>query len=186
MLELALVENIQRADLNAIEKAKAVRRMVDELQLTQEEAGRRLGLERSTIANMLRLLDLSADLQEMVSRGTLTAGHARALLAVEHGSVRTRLARKIAAGGMSVREAERLVAREGGATRTPRLRQPTPNVVELEERLSAVLGARVEIKAARKKGGKIVVHYTDNADFERVYEKITGQSTVDYPKRVPA
>lgn len=186
MLELALVENIQRADLNAIEKAKAVRRMIDELGLTQEEAGRRLGLERSTVTNMLRLLELSGDLQEMVSRGTLSAGHARALLGVEHQSVRTRLARKIAADGLSVREAERLVVREGDAARTPRVRQATPNVVDLEEALAAALGARVEIKAARRKGGKIVVHYADNADFERVYEKMTGRSTVDYPRRVPA
>ncbi|MHC4481850.1 MAG: ParB/RepB/Spo0J family partition protein, partial [Planctomycetota bacterium] len=105
MLELALVENIQRADLNPIEKALAVQRMIDELDLTQEAAGRRLGLERPTVANMLRLLELSEGLQEMVSRGTLSAGHGRALLAVPHEGARARLARTIAARGLSVRQA---------------------------------------------------------------------------------
>ena len=99
MLELALIENIQRADLNAMEKAKAIAQMIAELDLTQEEAGRRLGLERPTIANLLRLLELSEELQQMVSRGTLTAGHARAVLAVEGEAARMRLARLIAAKG---------------------------------------------------------------------------------------
>lgn len=186
MLELALVENIQRADLNAIEKAVAVRQMIAELDLTQEEAGRRLGLERSTIANMLRLLDLSEDLQQMVSRGTLSAGHARALLTVEHEGVRGRLAKRIVAKGLSVREAERLATREGNTTRATRLHAPSPNVVDLEEGLSKALGTRVEIKPARKKGGRIVIAYNDNEDFERLYEALTGQSTVDYLEKIPA
>lgn len=186
MLELALVENIQRADLNAIEKAKGVRRMITELGLTQEEAGRRLGLERPTIANLLRLLELSDELQQMVSRGTLSAGHARALLAVKHEGVRSRLARKIVAKGLSVREAERLAAREAAAGRTTRLTQPSPNVVQLEEALSQALGARVEVKPARRKGGKIVIHFNDHDDFERLYEAITRRRTTDYAEKVPA
>jgi ParB family chromosome partitioning protein len=186
MLELALVENIQRADLNAIEKAAAVRQMIGELNLTQEEAGRRLGLDRSTIANMLRLLELSEDLQQMVSRGTLSAGHARALLTVEHEGVRVRLARRIVAKGLSVRDAERLASREGNSAHTPRLRVPSPNVVDLEEGLSKALGTRVEIKPARKKGGRIVIAYTDNADFERLYEVLTGRSTIDHLEKIPA
>lgn len=186
MLELALVENIQRADLNAIEKAAAIRQMIAELDLTQEEAGQRLGLDRSTIANMIRLLDLSEDLQQMVSRGTLSAGHARALLTVEHEGVRVRLARRIVAKGLSVREAERLAAREGNSAHTPRLRAPSPNVVDLEETLSKALGTRVEIKPARKKGGRIVISYADNDDFERLYEALTGRSTVDNVEKIPA
>ncbi|MHC4593188.1 MAG: ParB/RepB/Spo0J family partition protein [Planctomycetota bacterium] len=186
MLELALVENIQRSDLNPIEKAMAVRRMISELELTQEEAGRRLGLERSTVANMLRLLELSDELQQMVSRGTLSAGHARALLAIDREGVRARLARKIAAKGLSVRAAERLAAAEAGARGARRLREPSPNIVQLEEALSRALGARVEIKHRRKQGGKIVVSFSSHDDFERLYELLTGSSATEYPDKIPA
>ena len=155
MLELALVENIQRADLNAMEKAKAIARMIAELDLTQEEAGRRLGLERSTIANLLRLLELSDELQQMVSRGTLTAGHARAVLAVEDQGARLRLARLIATRALSVREAERLAARQAAGGRKARIHEPSPNVAALEGSLSEAFGTRVEIKQ-RSRGGRIV------------------------------
>ncbi len=185
ILELALVENIQRTDLNPIEKAMAVRRLISELDLIQEEAGRRLGLERSTIANLLRLLELSDELQQMVSQGRLSAGHARALLAVEDEEVRASLARKIAAEGLSVREAERLAARSGASRPASPLRPPSPNVVRLEEALSTALGARVEVKQKRK-GGKIVIHFLDHDDFERLYEALTGQAASDYPERIPA
>ncbi len=183
MLEIALVENIQRADLNAIDKAKGIRRMMADLSLTQEQAGQRLSMDRSTVANLLRLLDLSGDLQDMVSRGTLTAGHARALLAVDHEGVRARMARAVVAKGMSVRQTERLAAERSG--RADRIRRPSPNVVELEDGLSKALGTRVQVKPARK-GGKIVIHFNDNADFERLYEAITGRSTMAYDERVPA
>ncbi len=181
MLELALVENIQRSDLNAIEKARAVQRMIGELDLTQQEAGRRLGLERSTVSNLLRLLELCDELREMVSRGTLSAGHARALLAVDQPAARLRLARLIAAKGLSVRDAERLAARRGGRDEV-RVRRPSPDVVLLEESLSRALGARVEIKLRRKKGGKIVIHFADHDEFERLYESLTGRQSADYPE----
>jgi len=185
MLGLALVENIQRADLNPIEKARAVRRMISELDLTQEEAGRRLGLERSTIANLLRLLELSEELQGMVLQGKISAGHARALLAVGDEEVRASLARKIASEGLSVREAERLAARSGGSGSAAPVRTPSPNVVRIEEALSTALGARVEVKQKRK-GGKIVIHFLNHDDFERLYESLTGQDASDYPHRIPA
>ena len=185
LLELALVENIQRADLNAIEKAKAVSRMIEELDLTQEEAGRRLGLERSTVTNLLRLLELAEELQQMVSRGTLSAGHARALLGVEDYAARLRLARAIVEKGLSVREAEHLAAREGAGRRAARIHEPSPDVAALEESLSEAFGTRVEIKQ-RRRGGRIVIHFRNNADFERLYESLTGRATDDYPERVPA
>jgi ParB family chromosome partitioning protein len=186
MLELALVENIQRTDLNPIEKAQAIQQMISELGLTQEEAGRRLGLDRSTIANFLRLLELSEELQEMVSRGTLSAGHARALLAVNDPAVRVRLARQIAARGLSVREAERLAARPVGALAGPRLHAPSPDVVQMEEALSRALGTRVQIGQMRK-GGKIVVYFRNHEDFERLFELVTGHGTADEDlQRVPA
>jgi len=186
MLELALVENIHRADLNPMEKASAIRQMIAELGLTQEDAGQRLGLDRSTISNLLRLLELPEEVQQMVSRGTLSGGHARALLAVENGAARVRLANRIAARGLSVREAERLAAREGGAHRPVRLRQPSPNVVQLEEALSQALGVRVEVRPGRKKGGRIVIHFSDHDVFERIYETLTGQAAAEYPEKIPA
>jgi ParB family chromosome partitioning protein len=178
MLEIALVENIQRADLNPIEKAAAIRRMIADLELTQEDAGGRLGMDRSTVANLLRLLELSDELKDMVSRGTLSAGHARALLSVPHEGARARLARKIIALGLSVRAAERMAAAEtSGGPR--RIRPPSPNVVELEENLSKALGTRVEIKPGRKKGGKLTIRYASHEDFERIYEALTGHATTD-------
>jgi len=186
MLEIALIENVQRADLNAIEKAKAIRQMIGELDLTQEQAGRRLGLDRSTIANSLRLLDLSDELQDMVSRGTLTAGHARALLTVESPAVRMRLARRIVAKGLSVRDAERLAGRPEGVVRSARLHEPAPDVVRLEEEMSRALGTHVEIKQKRK-GGTIMIRFSSHEDFERLYELITGQGTADdLIERIPA
>lgn len=185
MLELALIENIQRHDLNPIEKALGMRRMISELDLTQEEAGRRLGLNRSTVANTLRLLDLSEEIQAMVSRGTLTAGHARALLSVEDQARRTRLATLMVEKGMSVREAERLAAGDSDGHKATKITRPSPNVVQLEERLSEALGTKVEVKP-RKKGGKIVVHFRDHDDFERLFEELSGESSLDYPRKVPA
>ncbi|NIO12628.1 MAG: ParB/RepB/Spo0J family partition protein [Xanthomonadales bacterium] len=185
MLELALVENIQRADLNPIEKARAIRQMIAELDLTQEEAGRRLGLDRSTVANALRLLDLSDEVQAMVAGGKLSAGHGRALLAVEEPSRRAELAAVVASKGLSVRETERLASRGGRLHRAEVIRRPSPNVVQLEESLSEALEARVEVKSKRQ-GGKIVVHFRDHEDFERLYESLTGRSTLDYPQKVPA
>jgi len=186
MLELALAENIQRVDLNPIEKATAIRQMITELGLTQEAAAQRLGLDRSTISNLLRLLELSDEIQQMVSRGTLSAGHARALLMVEHEGARARLAKKIAAKGLSVREAERLAAKEAGTQRTLRLRQPSPDVVELEDALSQALGARVEIRAGRKQGGRIIIHFRDYGDFERLYESLAGHNAAGYAEKIPA
>jgi ParB family chromosome partitioning protein len=185
LLELALVENIQRADLNAIEKATAVNRMIEELDLTQEEAGRRLGLERSTVTNLLRLLELSDELQQMVSRGTLSAGHARAVLTLEDQAARLSLARSAVAKGLSVRETERLAARLAGGQRRARIHEPSPNVAALEESLSEAFGTRVEIKQ-RSRGGRIVIHFRNHADFERIFEALTGRATLDYPESIPA
>jgi ParB family chromosome partitioning protein len=185
LLEIALVENIQRADLNAIEKAKAIDRMIEELDLTQEEAGRRLGLERSTVTNLLRLLEHPVELQEMVSRGTLSGGHARALLAVEDHAARLRLARLIAAKGLSVREAELLAAREAGGRRVARVHEPSPDVAAFEESLSESFGSRVEVKQ-RRRGGRIVIHFRNHDDFERVYELLTGRATAEYPESASA
>src|SRR5262245_19787224 len=108
MLELALIENIQRADLNAIEEARAYQSYIQRLDLTQEQAAQRLGRSRPTVANMLRLLDLPPDVQELVSRGTISMGHARALLSLADAESQRALARRIESEHLSVREVERL------------------------------------------------------------------------------
>jgi len=178
MLELALVENVQRADLNPIERAEAVRRMMAELGLTQEEVGRRIGFGRPTVANMLRLLELSAEIQAMVARGTLSAGHARALLRVPGDGAQLRLARGIVARGLSVRQAERMAARQAGGARPVRIHEPAPHVLRLEEALSESLGTRVEIRQQRN-GGTVVVHFGDHEDFERLFGLLAGRDAAD-------
>lgn len=172
MLEIALIENLQREDLNAIEKARAYRRYLDEVGITHEEAARRLGKERSTITNQIRLLELSDDLQAMVSRGTLSMGHARALLSVPDEARRRDLARRIDAEGLSVRETERL-AREGRAVqaRKPRKEQPerTPHMEDLERRLRERFATKARIDGGKKKG-KIVLEYFSMDELSRLLD----------------
>ncbi len=176
MLELALMENVQRQDLDALEKARALKRMCDELNLTQEQAAERIGLRRPTVANLLRLLDLPEEVQHMVSRGTLSAGHARAVLSVSGDATRLALAKRIVAQGLSVREAERLAGENKGVERrrsrgsgggTP------PHVQRLQAVLSEAIGAGVRIRSRGGKG-RIVIQFTDNEEFERLFSFLTG------------
>jgi ParB family chromosome partitioning protein len=178
LLEIALIENIQRADLNPIERSAAVRQLMRELDLTQAQIGDRLGYGRSSIANMLRLLELPGDVQELVSDGELSEGHARALLAVPSDAAKTRLARRIIKEGLSVRAAEKLAKKEAEDPHVKRVREPAPHIVEFEENLSMSLGTKVRIQP-KKKGGRMVIHFRNNNDFERIYERITGATTVD-------
>jgi ParB family transcriptional regulator, chromosome partitioning protein len=169
LLELALVENIQREDLNPIEEAQAFQRLQDELRLTQEEIARRVGRDRATIANALRLLRLPRELRETVSAGRLAAGHARALLALERTDDQLSLGREAARKGLSVREVERRVA----LLRDPRgavpSRRKDPNTRAAEERLRSALGARVEI-TRRGRGGQIRVRFEGEAELNRLFD----------------
>ena len=174
MLELALIENIQREDLNPIEKARAIRQMIDELGLTQEQAGAKLALERPTIANLLRLLDLPDDIRDMVSRGTLSAGHARAILGLGDPADQLTLAAKVSREGLSVRQAERLVV-DGQLVRAHH-RGSTPTsaqVRHLENTLRERLGTKVEIRGATGRG-RIIIHFKGNDEFERLLALIAG------------
>jgi ParB family chromosome partitioning protein len=169
LLELALVENIQREELSPIEEAQAFQRLQGELGLTQEEIARRVGRDRATIANTLRLLRLPRELRELLARGALDAGHARALLSLEHADDQLALGREAARKGLSVREVERRVALArapragGGAAR------PEPNTAAAEERLRRALGTRVRI-ARRGRGGAIRVEFKSEAELQRLYE----------------
>ena len=168
LLELALVENVQREELTALEEAHAFQRLQSDLGLTQEEIARRVGRERATIANTLRLLRLPKELRELVARGALDAGHARAILALDSAEDQTALGREAARKGLSVREVERRVA----LMRAPRSREAArkePNTAAAEERLRRALGTRVVI-ARRGKAGAIRVMFKNEAELQRLFE----------------
>jgi ParB family chromosome partitioning protein len=169
LLELALVENIQREELNPIEEAQAYHRLQDEFRLTQDEIARRVGRDRATVANTVRLLRLPRELRDMVAGGRLDAGHARALLALDRAEDQLALGREAARRGLSVREVERRVA-QMRAPRAAGVRgRKDANTRAAEERLHAALGARVEI-ARRGRGGAIRVLFTGEAELNRLFE----------------
>ena len=190
MLEWAMVENLQRRDLDPIERARGYRTMLDELKLTQEQVAERVGLRRSTVTNHLRLLDLGPTPQALLREGTLSMGHARALLGLEDRRGQDRLARDVVAGGLSVREVERRVRelqqpRSGRAsgtsssktTLTPQAapkRSVAPWAKDLERRLLEKYGTRVEIQDRGGYRGTIAVHYADREDLDRLIEALLG------------
>jgi ParB family chromosome partitioning protein len=168
LLELALVENIQRAELTPLEEAHAYERLHQELGLTQEEIAQRVGKERPTIANTLRLLRLPKEVRELLAEGRLDAGHGRALLGLERADEQNALAREAARKGLSVREVERRVAR----ARAPRGRaapRRDPNTRAAEERLRATLGARVEI-TRRGRAGFLKIPFASEAELQRLFD----------------
>ena len=170
LLELALVENIQREELQPLEEAQAFQRLQEELGLTQEEIPRRVGRERPTIANTLRLLRLPREARELLAEGKLDAGHARALLSLERVEDQLQLARAVARRGMSVREVERRAA----ALRSPAARadkRRDPNTRAAEERLRAALGTRVKI-SRRGKAGALRIEFQNEAELQRLFEVI--------------
>ncbi len=173
MLEVSLVENIQREDLNPIEEARGLRFLMDEFNLTQEVLARRLGRERSTVANTLRLLKLPQEVQEDVSRGRVSAGHARALLALPSQREQKKLCARIIGQGLSVRETERLVERMKSVL--PRKGLPAtsrdPQIAALEADLRRRFGTKVEVKA-RNGAGRIIIEYYSQEDLGRIIETL--------------
>ncbi len=171
MLELALVENIHRADLNPIERAQAYQKYIQSFSLTQTEAAQRLGEDRSVISNYLRLLDLPADVQEMLKAGQLSMGHARAILALQDEDVRRKLANRAMAGRLSVREVERIVRRllQRDQQTTSQKKEKAAYILDLEKRLETILGTKVRIEPGRKGSrGRIVIDYYSLDDFDRL------------------
>ena len=175
LLELALIENIHRTNLNPIERAKAYQNYLNSFSLTQAEAAHRLGEDRSVIANYLRLLDLPEEIKQMLVQGQLNMGHARAILALPTDELRRRLANRAMAGRLSVREVERLVRKyltETGQARTT-IRSKPAHILDLESKLGSQLGTKVAIET-RKNGqrGKIVIEFYSLDEFDRIAEKI--------------
>jgi ParB family chromosome partitioning protein len=169
LLEIALVENIQRQELSPLEEALAYQRLQDELRLTQEELALKVGKERSTVANTLRLLRLPREVREFLGSGRLDAGHGRALLALDREDEQIALARESAQKGLSVREVERRVALARAARGRADTQRADANTQAAEERLRAALGTRVQIARAGK-GGQIRVAFTSEAELNRLYE----------------
>jgi ParB family chromosome partitioning protein len=173
LLEVALVENIQREDLNPIEEAQAYRRLTDDLQLSQETVAAAVGKDRATVANYMRLLRLPVEVRNELASGALTMGHARALLALADEAAQRRVARDIVARGRSVREAEGLVRREGAPPRPPR-KPNDANTRAAEERLKLALGTRVRI-IRKGSGGRIEIDFASEEELQRIYESLTEQ-----------
>lgn len=165
-LELALIENIQRQDLNPIEKAESYYRLMDEFGLTQEKAANRLGIQRSTMANTLRLLQLPGEIQRALADGKLTQGHARALVALDSRKDQMRLFKKILFTGMNVRDAESQVREISKTTKKSYI---DPNVQALQDEIQQALGTRVELKR-QKKGGKIIIHYYSSEELDNLLD----------------
>jgi ParB family transcriptional regulator, chromosome partitioning protein len=175
MLQMALIENLQRRDLNPLEKARAFRELMQANSWSQEEAAKAVGLGRPTVANFLRLLELPADVQEAVAKGALTMGHARALLAVSDPATRLALMKKIVTEDLSVRAVEMLASAQPEAKTRHRgskfAAKKDAHVLDLERKLSQHLGTKVEIDA-RGPAGTISIRYYSNAQFGEVFRRM--------------
>jgi len=178
LLEISLIENIQREDLNPIEVAQAFERMRLELNLSHEEIGRRTGKERTTVSNMLRLLRLPQQIQVLLAERRLSMGHARALLGLPTEQAQLDLAEKAAAQALSVRQVERLVQKmtEPHEDKTAEEQPQDPNVRAAAEELERTLGTRVRIKESSANRGKVEIEYYSQEDLHRIYQVIIGES----------
>jgi ParB family chromosome partitioning protein len=175
-LEMTLVENLQREDLNPLEQARAFQRLTDEFNLTQEQVADRTGKDRATIANALRLLKLEEPIQDLLEEGRLTAGHGRALLAIADSKIRLSLARRIARGGMTVRQVERFAARSGRPTKAPPTFHVDPNTKAAIEELQRQYATRVMIHpASTGRPGQLTFEYYDDRDLSRLYDQLMGK-----------
>lgn len=175
-LAMALIENIQREDLNPLEEAIGIQRLIDEFQMTHQAAADAVGRSRSAASNLLRLLKLPQAVQEMLMEGALDMGHARSLLSLE-GSQQVLLANKIVLEGLSVREAEKLVQQQGEQSPVKTASQKTHkkedrDTQRLQDEISSQLGVRVEIKPNSKGGGKLVIEYSSNDHLDELTGKL--------------
>jgi ParB family chromosome partitioning protein len=180
LLELALVENVQRADLSPLEEAQAYRRLMDEFGLTQESVATRVGKSRVTVANSLRLLGLSPEIKASLARGQITEGHARALLGIGDEQVRHLAWQRVCDEGLSVRDTEELVrqwreqAERQTEDETKRRAQTVrdPWIAALEEKLRSVLSTKVQLKKGGRKGGRLTIYFYSDEEMESVIDTL--------------
>ncbi len=172
-LEMTLVENIQREDLNAIEAARAFERLMDEFQLTQEAVAERTGKDRATVANSVRLLKLEPAIQDWIEEGKLTAGHGRALLAVADLPLRMRFARRASRGGLTVRHIERLASRRSRGTMPSAQIHMDANIKAAIEELQRHLGTKILLRQKTKmRPGQLVLEFYDDAQLMGIYDRL--------------
>ena len=173
VLQVALIENIQREDLNPIEEAQAYRRLADDMQMSQDAIAAAVGKERATVTNYLRLLRLPAEVKNDVASASLTMGHARALLSLPDEQAQRRVAREVVSRGLSVRDTEAWVRREI-APQAPKVEPPAldPNTRAAEEQLRLALGTRVRI-IRRRGGGRLEIDFTSEGELQRLFEWLT-------------
>jgi ParB family transcriptional regulator, chromosome partitioning protein len=175
MLELSLVENLQREDLNPLEAAAAYARLREEFHLTQEDVARRVGKDRTTIANALRLLKLPSSVREKIRDGSLSAGHARALAALVSADDQERLADEILRRALSVRQTEKRVASFSSEGKVTRERRSDPFTRDAEEKLTRRLKTRVRIARSRR-GGKIVISFGSEEELMGLFDRLSGKN----------
>jgi ParB family chromosome partitioning protein len=175
VIEIGLIENLQREDLNPIEEAQGIKALVDKLNLTQEEAAERLGRSRSAVTNALRLLNLSGQIQRYLSDNRLTAGHARALLSVEDEKLREEVAKKIIEKELNVRDTEKLIKNINAENKKVKKVKEKPSyIAEIEAGLEESLGTKVQIIPGAKKG-VIEIEYYSNEDLERIIDRVSSK-----------
>ncbi|NLU11160.1 MAG: ParB/RepB/Spo0J family partition protein [Tepidanaerobacter acetatoxydans] len=175
VMEIALIENLQREDLNPMEEALAYKTLMDDFGLTQEELSKRVGKSRSQIANTVRLLNLESEIQELVLQDKLTAGHARALLSIQNKKDRYDLAKKISSDALSVRQTEQMakkISDESKQKKNARQKEINPVILDITEKLQRSLGTRVRIKGNERRG-KIEIEFYSGDELERILEVIT-------------
>lgn len=170
LLEMALIENIQREDLNPLEAAEAYKRLQDEFKLTQDDLAKRVGKERSTVTNFLRILGLPKEVKQEIATGAISMGHAKALLSLERVRDQLRAASLIVRKGLSVREAEAIATRLKAPPKEKKVRQ-NHELKAVAEKLTKSLGTKVSI-SAKSRGGRIVIEYYSADDLDRILEKI--------------
>jgi ParB family chromosome partitioning protein len=172
-LEITLVENIQREDLNAIEAARAFARLMNEFQLTQESVAERTGKDRATVANAIRLLKLEQRIQQWIEEGALSAGHGRALLAVADPQLRMRYAQRASRGGLTVRQIERLAARRARTSAPAAVAHVDANIGAALDELQKHLGTKVLLRQKTKtRPGQLVLEYYDEAQLMGIYDRL--------------
>jgi ParB family transcriptional regulator, chromosome partitioning protein len=172
-IAMALIENIQREDLNPIEEAVALQRLIDEFEMTHQQAASAVGRSRAAVSNLLRLLSLNDDVRKMLERGELEMGHARALLALE-GSLQSEAARNVAAKGYSVRETEQLVRRLNSPADASKKssKAADPDIKRLQDELAQKLAAKVLFQHGAKGNGRMVIHYNSLDELDGILERI--------------
>ncbi|MGB9881147.1 MAG: ParB/RepB/Spo0J family partition protein, partial [Anaerolineae bacterium] len=175
-LELALVENIQRADLNPLEEANAYRQLMEEFGLTQEQVAERVGRSRVSVTNSLRLLRLPDEIKDALLANRISEGHARALLALPEEHLQLRVLHAIEKQGLSVRQTEEIVRRLAAGEQAQKKAAPqqTPETRALEDRFARALGTKVNLYRS-KRGGKLVIHFFSEEELQALYDRLVGE-----------